>query len=61
MVADDALGGQQHASDGSSVLQGNSRHLDGVDDTSAEQVLIDLSTGIETEIGASSHRPQYGH
>ena len=48
-VAHDALGGQQHAGDGGSVLQGNTGNLGGIDDTALEQVLVVLGTGMEEE------------
>ena len=50
MVADDALGGQQHAGDAGSVLQSDARHLHGVDDTRFEQVLVNLGAGVEAEV-----------
>ena len=55
MVANNALGGQQHASDGGSVLQGHSRHLHRVDDTRGEQVLVNLSAGVEAEVVLAFH------
>ena len=37
-VAEDALGGEEHAGDAGGVLQGHAGHLGGVDDTALEQV-----------------------
>ena len=55
-VAHDALGGQQHASDGGGVLQGDTGNLGGVDDTALEQVLVVLGAGVEADNFALGRR-----
>ena len=45
-VAEDALGGEEHAGDRGGVLQGHTGHLGGVDDAALEQVLVFLGAGI---------------
>ena len=45
-VAEDALGGEEHAGDAGGVLQGHTGHLGGVDDTALEEVLVLLGAGV---------------
>ena len=45
-VAEDALGGEEHAGDAGGVLQGHAGHLGGVDDAALEEVLVLLGAGI---------------
>ena len=45
-VAEDALGGEEHAGDAGGVLQGHTGHLGGVDDTALEEVLVFLGAGV---------------
>jgi hypothetical protein len=51
LLADHALGGEQHAGDGSGVLQGHAGHLGGVDHACGKQVLVLLGAGVEAEVG----------
>ena len=50
LVYNQTLGGQEHTSDRSSVLQSHTSHLGGIDHTSLTQILVDIGTGIETEV-----------
>jgi hypothetical protein len=45
-VAEDALGGEEHAGDRGCVLQGHAADLGGVDDTALEEVASSSSAGI---------------
>ena len=45
-VAEDALGGEEHAGDAGGVLQGHAGHLGGVDDAALEEVLVLLGAGV---------------
>ena len=51
LVADHALGREQHAGDRSCVLQSDTRHLGRVDNTGGEQVLVHFGAGVEAEVG----------
>ena len=50
-VAEDALGGEEHAGDRGGVLQGHTGHLGGVDDAALEQVLVLLGAGVVAVVG----------
>ena len=45
-VAEDALGGEEHAGDAGGVLQGHAGHLGGVDDAGGEEVLVLFGAGV---------------
>lgn len=45
----DGLGGEHQARDRSRVLQGSTRHLDLIDGTGLDQVLIGTGTGVVAE------------
>ena len=50
LVADETLGGEEHAGDRSGVLQSHTGHLGRVDDSSLAQILVDIGTGIVTKV-----------
>ena len=50
LIDDEALRGEEHASDGCCVLQGYASHLGRVDDTSCAEILVDVLAGIVTVV-----------
>ena len=50
LVANEALGGEEHTGNRSGVLQSNTSHLGRIDDASLAQVLVLVQTGIVTEV-----------
>ena len=50
LVNDEALSGEEHASDTGSILQSHTGYLGRIDDTSLTQVLVFVETGIVTEV-----------
>src|SRR4051812_36183924 len=50
LVGNDALGGQYHACDGSSILQCDTGNLGRIDNTSFQEVFEYFGAGVEAEI-----------
>ena len=50
LIHDEALGGEEHACDGCSILQSHACHLCRVDDTSLAEVLIFACASVVTEV-----------
>ncbi len=50
LIGDYAFGGEEHACDGSGVLQCHTGNLCGVDDTGSHEVFEEVYTGVVTEV-----------
>src|ERR1700722_19672668 len=50
LVGDHTFSGQQHACDGSGILEGDAGDLRGVDNTGLQEIFVYFRTGVEPEI-----------